>query len=160
MADSRRKGSSRPRPLYENQRCGTCKKLKSHSEFTKDRSRSQGISWECKLCKRERDKARRATLEPGWHRDFALRKYGITQKDYARLLAEQGGGCAICGATDAGMHNWGKKGIKSSLHVDHDHESGKVRGILCGPCNHGIGQLKDDPARLRRAAAYLDGRLM
>lgn len=75
--------------------------------------------------------------------------YGITADDYANLLASQGGRCAICGATEPG-------GRGNRLHVDHCHNSKRVRGLLCAGCNTGLGQMKDDPARLRRAADYLE----
>lgn len=145
---------------YENKRCGRCGEVKPRSEFGVDKRLSGGLAWQCKDCKRKQDAADRAKKEPGAHRDFALKKYGITQADYEVMLAEQGGGCAICGSTDAQNHTvFAKHGTKSSLHVDHDHVTGKVRGVLCGPCNLGLGRFGDDPDRLRRAAAYLDGRL-
>lgn len=74
-------------------------------------------------------------------------KYGITMADFEALLAKQGGVCAIC----AGEH----RGVGKRLHIDHCHESGKIRGLLCSPCNTAIGLLDDDPARAESAAAYL-----
>lgn len=53
---------------------------------------------------------------------------GVTDEEYARMLAAQGGGCAICGA----------KPKTRRLHVDHDHASGKVRGLLCHRCNRAL----------------------
>lgn len=76
------------------------------------------------------------------------RTYGITLLEFEILLELQGGGCALCGTTD-------QRGL-GTHHVDHDHETGKVRGILCHDCNTGIGSLGDDPARLRAAAEYLE----
>lgn len=73
------------------------------------------------------------------------RKYGVTLEEYAAMLAAQGGGCAICGA----------KQKKRRLAVDHDHETGEVRGLLCSPCNTGLGQFKDKAALLARAIDYL-----
>lgn len=74
--------------------------------------------------------------------NYMKKHYGMTFDDFDRMLAEQGG-CAICGIEEA---NW---------HIDHDHETGKVRGILCHGCNVGIGYMGDDPARVQRAADYL-----
>jgi hypothetical protein len=70
------------------------------------------------------------------------RKYGITLEDFEALLAAQGGGCAICG----------REGVD---HVDHDHRTGRVRGILCFRCNVALGQLDDDPERLLAALTYI-----
>jgi len=73
--------------------------------------------------------------------------YGLTPEQYDALLAEQDGKCAICRTDD-----WPGKGP----HVDHEHETGKVRGLLCGKCNVALGNMDDDPARLRAAADYLE----
>jgi hypothetical protein len=74
------------------------------------------------------------------------RKYGMTIEDYDRMLEAQGGGCAICGRPP-------REDI--SLHVDHDHETGRIRGLLCFPCNNTLGDFKDDATRLYAAADYL-----
>jgi hypothetical protein len=76
--------------------------------------------------------------------------FGITQADYDDLLARQGGGCAICG----------KPPGKISLHVDHDHGTGEIRGLLCLGRNNALGQLHDGPRVARvvrdRARALLE----
>jgi len=74
--------------------------------------------------------------------------YGISQADYAEMLEAQEHGCAICGKTKA------EEGMR--LSVDHDHDTGKVRGLLCGSCNRAIGLLRHDPELLRSATVYLD----
>ena len=58
-------------------------------------------------------------------------------EDYKRILSEQGGRCAVCGTDKPGGHG--------SFHVDHDHETSAVRGLLCGKCNMGLGLLGDNP---------------
>lgn len=73
--------------------------------------------------------------------------YGMTLGDYKALLEAQGGKCAICGTTNPG------KGTR--LHVDHDHTSGRVRGLLCNNCNRGIGLLQDSAEVLEHALEYL-----
>lgn len=75
--------------------------------------------------------------------------YGMAQEEYAARLEAQGNRCAIC-RTDA----WGGK--DNVPHVDHDHETNAVRGLLCAGCNNGLGNFKDDPVRLRAALRYLD----
>lgn len=84
-------------------------------------------------------------------RDLHLqRSYGITSEDYDRMFAAQGGRCGLCG-------NEGSNTERSAeLAVDHDHETGVVRGLLCHDCNTGLGKLGDDPALLRKAADYVE----
>ena len=74
-------------------------------------------------------------------------KYGITLEDFITLLIEQDGRCAICKSRD--------RGPEISWAVDHDHKTGKVRGLLCSGCNHGVGNFKDNPDLLIAAANYL-----
>lgn len=69
------------------------------------------------------------------------------EEGFQRTLTEQGGGCAICGRAPV-------EGEKS-FHIDHDHGTGMVRGVLCGTCNPGLGLFADDVARLEEAIAYL-----
>ena len=75
------------------------------------------------------------------------RKFGITIEQYEEMLAAQDGRCAICRS---------KARSDISLHVDHDHKSGRNRGLLCFRCNNVLGDLKDDPDRLLAALSYLD----
>jgi hypothetical protein len=94
---------------------------------------------------------------PAQNRDRYLRsRYGISSTEFEELLRSQGGGCALCGADDSHPHPHPLTGEKVSLAVDHDHETGLVRGILCHIHNRGIGLFSDDPDMLRRAAAYLE----
>jgi hypothetical protein len=74
------------------------------------------------------------------------RKYGMTPADFERMLAAQDGRCAICGAPPADGQ---------SLHVDHCHDTGLVRGLLCFNCNAGLGMFDHDGERLGAAATYL-----
>lgn len=76
-------------------------------------------------------------------------RYGMTMEEYDNILVEQKGVCAICG----GLPNKTK-----GLCVDHSHENGNIRGLLCGPCNKGLGMFRDNPMNLIRASEYLQGR--
>ena len=73
-----------------------------------------------------------------------LQLYGITFEDYQDMVSSQHGDCAICGLPT------------EELHVDHDHESGKVRGLLCKKCNMGIGLLGDSLNVLKKPIQYLE----
>ena len=92
----------------------------------------------CTDCQRAR---RSATA----HARRVEQTYGLTATDYQRLLAHQGGGCAICGGAR-----------RYRLNVDHDHATGRVRGLLCRRENRLLGLVRDDAALLRRMADYLD----
>jgi hypothetical protein len=98
-----------------------------------ERSRAIKARWQAKY-DREHQKAR------------SLRVYGLTPDDYTRMLKDQGGGCAICGRPP---------GLKKRLAVDHDHETGRVRGLLCFRCNWGLSYFSEKAERLAKAAAYL-----
>lgn len=79
---------------------------------------------------------------------FLRTKFGLTLEDYDLMLNAQAGVCAICETDDTSP--WGV------FCVDHCHETGRVRGLLCHRCNVAIGQARDDPILLRRAADYLE----
>lgn len=147
--------------------CCTCKIEKSESEYYRCRGKKDGRAACCKDCadnynnlyraknpekvrahKRQSAK-RRYTTEKS--RASTLRcVYGMTSLDYQRLLDKQGGVCAICGRT-------GTDATRTALSVDHNHSTGKIRGLLCGPCNRALGMLQDSPELLRKAAAYVEG---
>jgi hypothetical protein len=78
------------------------------------------------------------------------RLYGMSQEEYGSLLESQGGACAICCGPPTGR---GKK--SGRYYVDHDHDTGVVRGLLCHGCNIGIGHLKDSSELLMKASKYL-----
>jgi len=89
----------------------------------------------------------RATLGKIGMRETRLKwKYGISLEDYNRVLAQQGGVCAICGSHPG----------RRPLDVDHDHKTGRIRGLLCESCNKALGLFRDDPSILRKAAEYVE----
>lgn len=84
-----------------------------------------------------------------WSKDYRLRRdYGITLEDYQSMLTSQSSGCAICGATP-------EEG-KASLHVDHDHITGKIRALLCGRCNTTLGRMEENTKLLQRMIDYIN----
>lgn len=76
-----------------------------------------------------------------------MKKFGITVDRYNEMLAEQNGVCAICAGNPRGQWN--------RFHVDHDHNDGKIRGLLCQDCNTALGLLKDNPNLMEKAASYV-----
>jgi hypothetical protein len=89
-------------------------------------------------------RARRAALK---HR------YGITPEQYEEMLTRQDGKCAICNSKSP------KDKRNRNFHVDHCHETGRIRGILCTKCNHALGRFGDDIAGVERVLKYLRGGL-
>lgn len=99
-------------------------------------------SWDCKHKAMNANWRARA---PHYMRQYI---YGITAEQFASLLEAQDGRCAICRTdTPNGKGGW---------HVDHCHDSDKIRGLLCHYCNVGLGNFRDDPALVRAAAEYLE----
>lgn len=129
--------------------CFNCKvtwPLTAHHFY---RSNSRYFQRECKGC----NKKRRAIWWKGQggklsNANTKLKaRFGITLDQYNRLVAEQENKCWICGS----HHSWNGH----RLAVDHDHKSGRIRGLLCKACNVGLGNFQDRPELLERAAQYL-----
>ena len=96
----------------------------------------------------------REEREPGYiartTRKAVLSQYGLTPEEYDEMFAAQEGKCAICKRVPSG------NGVdRHNLVVDHDHDTGKVRSLLCDFCNRGLGIFRDSPDDLIAAAAYL-----
>jgi len=79
-----------------------------------------------------------------------LRRYGINPIEYRQMLKKQDGKCAICGRPDSGDNQ------ANRFYVDHDHKTGKVRGLLCSQCNMGLGKFFDNTEYLKNAITYLE----
>jgi hypothetical protein len=156
-------------------RCKHCAEVKPLDLFYRDRAGADGHRPECKECTRRRRQTwyqknrereiarvrqwqvenadrRRAYMEEYAssgkkrvkdHESYLRRTFGFTPTEYEALFDAQGGLCAICEARPA-------------VHLDHDHETGRVRGALCFGCNGGLGQFGDDPDLFRRAIEYLE----
>ena len=123
-------------------KCTRCKNTRPQSDFRVN----QG--W-CRDCQNEYNREwyhRNRERGLKWRRNGHLvKKFGITSEEYDQMFEEQGNVCKICGAGKTTKH----------FAVDHDHNTGKIRGILCGDCNLGLGKFKDDPELLRIALQYL-----
>lgn len=91
----------------------------------------------------------------GHQRKRNLLKYGLTPESYDAMVDAQKGQCLICKRVPEGRWFRNRTHQAMALHVDHDHATGKVRGLLCSECNNGLGCFKDNPALLRKAIAYL-----
>lgn len=116
-----------------HKRCPQCEEVKPHSEWERNESSSDGWSGYCRECRAERNRV-----------SYFQRKYGLSPAELEAPNAQQRGICCICLAAPA-------------EDVDHCHKTGRVRGVLCFSCNAALGQFKDQPEAIRRAAAYVEG---
>lgn len=124
-------------------RCSDCRKIKDLGEFPKSKNVPTGRIHYCKPCHVLRGKKSREAKH-GSTRDYHLKhRYGLTAAQVDEMIDQQGGVCALCRQ-------------RTPTHVDHDHGSGAVRGVLCSGCNQGLGNFRDDTAALRRAITYLE----
>jgi hypothetical protein len=143
-------------------RCPKCGLEKIIAYFGKNKARKDGLQGYCKPCMLIALKASRKKNSASWKasdkrwRDKNKERlwasnikfaYNISVLEYSKLLVSQNGKCAICGVPS--------EECTRKFSVDHDHETGQIRGLLCDRCNRGIGFLKDNPTILISAANYL-----
>ena len=124
--------------------CPDCDRVKSVEEFARTRRRATGLHSYCKPCHNARGKETVKRLHGSSRHYHLMRRYGIWADEVAAMVTAQGGVCAVCREAAPG-------------HVDHDHLTGRVRGVLCFNCNGGLGQFRDRIEVLEKAAAYLRG---
>ena len=144
-------------------RCGADKPLDDFHRSKRSKDGRLGYCADCanRACRQSKARRRANGKARAYYlatrealQDTLLRRnFGITLDQYRTLLARQDGVCAICGQPP--RYAKSKYGIPMSLAVDHDHASGKIRGLLCLNCNRGLGYFHDDPSKLRSAIAYL-----
>ena len=138
--------------------CTECNQEKSLDEFWKHSEAPDGKRSKCGEClnRKQRERYHKDPNKKSRDRAKALKKnYGMSVDDYNELLIDQGGRCAICGDPPPKPKN---KYAKKHLVVDHDHTTGKVRGLLCDKCNRCLGLMKDNVLILLRAIEYLETR--
>lgn len=124
--------------------CRKCRRTLPLTEFHRDKYYKSGSKNVCRTCTQEAAKPRH--YDPDRKKDEHLRSlYGITLEEYNEKLASQNGVCAICKRPPS----------VRKLHVDHDHITGQVRGLLCHTCNFLLGNCNDDIALLQSAMEYL-----
>jgi len=128
--------------------------MKPFADFHRDASTVSGLRYQCRACfcngRRERYADRPTDRRLAAHQ-ARRQNYGLTSEQFEALLCEQAGRCKVCDdPLGAG---------RCQMHVDHDHVTGQVRGLLCHGCNVAIGCAKDSPGRLRLMAAYLEAPL-
>jgi len=127
-------------------RCAKCETLKSKNEFYEDGRTYSGYSPYCKSCNNIDCKKRRSEKTKETHRGIHLKaSYGLSIQDYQTMLKDQNNACALCGRSEE----------YKALSVDHDHKTGKVRGLLCNKCNTALGFFQDNIETVSKALDYL-----
>jgi hypothetical protein len=156
----------------EQKHCNFCNTTKPLDEFGKDSHQSDGLTCRCTLCRREQQKEWRAKnpekvkalnerkkgkrdiyyQDPErklkYRKAYIEKQFNIEYSLYEQLQESQNNLCAICGFGQRDEH-------LAYLCVDHDHETGKVRELLCGPCNRALGHFLDDISVVNNALQYL-----
>lgn len=160
-------------------KCSKCKEVKEELNFCTNKRRADNLSIYCKSCERFRRKEwkdnnkehiknyNKIYMEnnPDYYKEYAKeyrkthldnykeyglrQRFGINLEIYNEMFQLQNGCCAICGKHQSEF--------KSALAVDHDHKTGKIRGLLCINCNTGLGRFYDSSDLLRTAIDYLKG---
>jgi len=130
-------------PDVKSRICTNCGERKPLIHFGRNKVGKYGRQAQCKECMKRYYQASKGR----YRQRNLLNYYGITLEAYDKMLEDQGGGCAICGQTPE------ENGQR--LEVDHNHETGEVRGLLCRTCNMGVGAFKDSVERCLQAAEYL-----
>lgn len=113
--------------------CPSCEQPVAHEDYTRSRLTASGFGGRCKACH-----------NAAGSEYYFYRTYKLTKKQVADIRAAQNDRCAICGEP-------------GPQHLDHDHDSGATRQLLCQRCNHGLGLFRDDPDLLHFAAFYVEG---
>ena len=148
-------------------KCGQCNKSLSKNKFSKRRASKDGLCSSCKTCRSTYQKKHQtsecARVSQKKYRDskrgvlnnlksWLKVRYGITLEKYDYMLESQNGVCAACDRPETHKLN----GVVIRLAVDHDHKTGKVRGLLCRKCNLIIGMAEDNKEQLLQLALYLE----
>lgn len=151
-------------PAVREKCCTRCRSVKSIDQFNRNRQNRDGFQSACKSCQQERHRewyVRNSESVIARTRQWAAdnpekakaaaargqrrRLYSLSPSEYDQLMQDQLGKCGACGDCFG----------TTSPHVDHDHETGEVRGLLCGNCNRALGLLLDSPERVGGLARYL-----
>lgn len=148
--------------------CSSCNLEKETSFFFNDKRHKSGVRYVCKACdkdacnkyrlenKEKIEKSRHRyrqsevgkSVEKAYNKRYKIEKYGISLEEHTNILITQNYKCTICGIKLTNE-------TQSGMHIDHCHKTNKVRGILCGLCNVGLGAFRDSPTFLIAAANYL-----
>jgi hypothetical protein len=130
--------------------CKQCNLSAKHNRYlaNPEAEKARVLAWQRANRERYRESQRRMRQSPEGRRrereGHLRRTHGLTLDEYDAMVVGQGGRCRVCGRCP-----------EKNFHIDHDHVTGRIRGLLCSSCNHAIGLMGESPQRLRRAADYV-----
>jgi hypothetical protein len=162
-------------------RCSKCGQLKRLDDFSKDNTKSDGLRSSCKWCQKQQEQQKRKKNKEyqqkyykknkhkknrqvkeyrrkhqTWYAREQLKKtakkYGLTLEEYDQILEDQNGVCAICGKPETELNRYGSI---NRLSIDHDHDTDKIRGLLCRRCNRVLGSIETNIELIPQMIAYL-----
>ena len=128
-------------PAKKTKKCKDCGKRKNVDQFHKRKLSKDGLQWHCKDCQKKK-KAEWFQQKDNGRNQNLKRRYGITVEQFNEMIEAVGGRCPGC------------LRITEDWHVDHNHDTGEVRGVLCGNCNRAAGLVGDNPETLLRLAEF------
>ena len=132
----------------EMKQCTKCREVKPLSEFHRDRKKKDGLTPSCKICNCSRARGHHKTAPPSSEqrrKEKLKTRYKTSPEFIDSLYKEQEGCCRLCGEP-----------LEGSYHIDHNHNTAAIRGLLHPMCNKGLGMFRDKPELLRKAAMYLE----
>jgi hypothetical protein len=138
-----RKRREKLKIVVEYKTCSRCKQTKHSSNFTSRYRNKDGLRSECKECSHKESKIYRDKKPSQRYLARIRQRYGLEEEEYNKMLDKSNGKCEICG-----------EHVK--LVVDHNHTTGKVRGLLCHSCNAAIGLFKENKDSIRNSIEYLE----
>ena len=142
--------------LLENRTCRVCGEEKNlladYYMCRKDPTLASSYSYECKECTIKRTVEYNKENSESVRSQYLKRNYGLTFEEFDIMLSSQDNACAICGTKKPSKN----RGRTRRFHVDHDHETGKVRGLLCKSCNIALGEVEDSIHTLQAMIQYLE----
>lgn len=162
--------------MKQHKKCKKCKEVKDFKDFNKHKEHKDGLKGTCSACNilynkewRLNNPEKKKAYDTQWYIDNEdynknyyernkelwrtrdlMKKFGLTQEKYQEMFDNQKGVCNICHMSETAKD-------KKFLSVDHDHKTGKIRGLLCGNCNKSLGGFKDNTVYLHNAIKYLEG---
>lgn len=144
--------------------CTKCSEEKDINQFGKDKRHLDGHTSWCRICVNSYNNARHHSTKSFYKKDYSsnpnkytnkrlIAQYGITLEQYNSMLVDQNNSCAVCNRSETALD---KNGKLKALSVDHCHDTGKIRGLLCDSCNRAEGFLQSNVDIIRKLADYVE----